>query len=237
MPRRGAHVPAVNSMSQLAHGSTAPHGSYYNFGAPGFSVHHEPVFADQAGNVARSQCFAGDVGLDGYDCFPTRFDTSVGPSCTLLGPGMAPPLVDDNGLRTTVMPGGQSCFLGSLARNTAEGYTTTASFPNSSYGPLLNHGNEISQQCVANMARIKRKIYLMAKHKIGCRFLQQKFEQGKRYVDAIFEGIVDRIAELMTNSFANGLVHKLLDVCDEEQRTRIIAVLAEDPVNCSGEID
>ncbi|KAL5210381.1 hypothetical protein ABZP36_006004 [Zizania latifolia] len=281
MPR-GTPVPAVNSMS-LAHGSTA-HGAYYNFGAPGFSVHHEPVFADQAGYVARSQCFAGDVGLDGYDSFPTRLDTSVGASCT-LGQGMAPALVDDKGLCTTVMPG-RSCFLGSLARNTAEGYTSTSQialdargrnggFPKSPYGygvparetgymksgfnqveafhsensqfvdrrknmPFLNRGNERRfQQYVNNrtvelenpwMLTYDNNIYFMAKHQNGCRFLQQKFEEGKHYVDSIFEGIVDHIAELMTNSFANDLVQKLLDVCDEEQRLRIIAVLAEDPV-------
>ncbi|PNT77994.1 hypothetical protein BRADI_1g71760v3 [Brachypodium distachyon] len=81
-----------------------------------------------------------------------------------------------------------------------------------------------------NMVGVKGYIYFMAKDQNGCRFLQQKFEEGKQHVDAIFEGIINHIAELMTNSFANYLVQKLLDVCDEEQRLRIIAVLTEDPV-------
>ncbi|XP_047083761.1 pumilio domain-containing protein C4G8.03c-like [Lolium rigidum] len=81
-----------------------------------------------------------------------------------------------------------------------------------------------------NMVGVKGYIYFMAKDQNGCRFLQQKFEEEKHHVDVIFEGIIDHIAELMTNSFANYLIQKLLDVCDEEQRLRIIVVLTEDPV-------
>uniref|UniRef100_A0ACD5TUT3 Uncharacterized protein n=1 Tax=Avena sativa TaxID=4498 RepID=A0ACD5TUT3_AVESA len=81
-----------------------------------------------------------------------------------------------------------------------------------------------------NMVGVKGYIYFMAKDQNGCRFLQQKFEEGKHHVDVIFEGIIDHIAELMTNSFANYLIQKLLDVCDEDQRLRIIVVLTEDPV-------
>uniref|UniRef100_A0A0E0K9X2 PUM-HD domain-containing protein n=1 Tax=Oryza punctata TaxID=4537 RepID=A0A0E0K9X2_ORYPU len=81
-----------------------------------------------------------------------------------------------------------------------------------------------------NMVGVKGYIYFMAKDQNGCRFLQQKFEEGKDQADLIFEGIIDHIPELMANSFANYLVQKLLDVCDEEQRLRIIAVLTEDPV-------
>jgi hypothetical protein len=81
-----------------------------------------------------------------------------------------------------------------------------------------------------NMVGVRGYIYFMAKDQNGCRFLQQKFEEGKHHVDVIFEGIIDHIAELMTNSFANYLIQKLLDVCDEDQRLRIIAVLTEDPV-------
>jgi hypothetical protein len=81
-----------------------------------------------------------------------------------------------------------------------------------------------------NMVGVRGYIYFMAKDQNGCRFLQRKIEQGKKDVDVIFEGIIDHIAELMTNSFANYLVQKMLDVCDEEQRLRIIVVLTEDPL-------
>ncbi|KAL6645222.1 hypothetical protein ACP70R_016830 [Stipagrostis hirtigluma subsp. patula] len=81
-----------------------------------------------------------------------------------------------------------------------------------------------------NMVGVKGYIYFMAKDQNGCRFLQQKFEEGKHHVDVIFEGIIDHIGDLMINSFANYLVQKMLDVCDEEQRMRIITVLTDDPV-------
>jgi hypothetical protein len=81
-----------------------------------------------------------------------------------------------------------------------------------------------------NMVRVKEYIYFMAKDQYGCRYLQQKFEEGKHHVDVIFEGIINHTADLMINSFANYLVQKMLDVCDEEQRLRIIAVLTQDPV-------
>ncbi|KAL6867688.1 hypothetical protein ACP4OV_015712 [Aristida adscensionis] len=79
-----------------------------------------------------------------------------------------------------------------------------------------------------NMVGVKGYIYFMAKDQNGCRFLQQKFEEGKHHVDVIFEGIIDHIGDLMINSFANYLVQKMLDVCDEDQRLRIIAVLTDD---------
>ncbi|CAN6296185.1 unnamed protein product [Urochloa humidicola] len=81
-----------------------------------------------------------------------------------------------------------------------------------------------------NTVRVKDYIYFMAKDQYGCRYLQQKFEEGKHHADAIFEGIISHIEELMINSFANYLVQKMLDVCDEEQKLRIIAVLTHDPV-------
>ncbi|XP_062213547.1 uncharacterized protein LOC133914461 [Phragmites australis] len=111
---------------------------------------------------------------------------------------------------------------------------------------FLDRGRERRfQQCVSNralelgnsktlryenMVGVKGYIYFMAKDQNGCRFLQQKFEEGKHHVDVIFEGIIDHIPELMINSFANYLVQKMLDVCDEDQRMRIITVLTEDPV-------
>uniref|UniRef100_A0A0D9VQK8 PUM-HD domain-containing protein n=1 Tax=Leersia perrieri TaxID=77586 RepID=A0A0D9VQK8_9ORYZ len=81
-----------------------------------------------------------------------------------------------------------------------------------------------------NMLGVKNYIYFMAIEQNGCRSLQQRFEEGKDQVDEIFEGIIGHIHELMENSFANYLVQKLLDVCDEDQRLRIIAVLTEDPM-------
>ncbi|XP_066357066.1 putative pumilio homolog 7, chloroplastic [Miscanthus floridulus] len=82
-----------------------------------------------------------------------------------------------------------------------------------------------------NVVRVKEgSIYHMAKDQNGCRYLQDKFLEGKHHVDAIFEGIINHIADLMISSFGNYLVQKMLEVCDEGQRLRIILVLTQDPV-------
>ncbi|KAG8073813.1 hypothetical protein GUJ93_ZPchr0006g44375 [Zizania palustris] len=263
-------APTVKSVS-LADVSAA-HSAYYNFGAPGFSVHREPVLADQAmtaGYVSRSQCFAVDVGLDGYSSFPTSLDTSVGSfmyprTRNGSGVGWGQGSVHPDHARPILLSG----------QSGAEhnwGYTSTGQIalyargrngglPKSPYRgednlivdeknmPYLNRGKEsrfrqhVNNRTVQpestrmlrlryeNMVEVKGYIYFMAKDQNGCLVLQQKLEEGKHRVDEIFEGIIDHIAELMANAFANYLVQKLLDVCDEEQRLRIIAVLTEDPV-------
>lgn len=72
--------------------------------------------------------------------------------------------------------------------------------------------------------------YHMAKDKNGCRYLQDKFLEGKHHVDAIFEGIINHIADLMISSAGNYLVQEMVEVCDEGQRLRIILALTQDPV-------
>ncbi|XP_008790832.2 mRNA-binding protein PUF3-like [Phoenix dactylifera] len=75
-------------------------------------------------------------------------------------------------------------------------------------------------------------IYRMAKDQHGCRLLQQKFDEGKVHeVDMIFNGIIDHVVELMVNPFGNYLMQKLLEVCTEEQRLKILLILTEDPAD------
>lgn len=71
-------------------------------------------------------------------------------------------------------------------------------------------------------------MYHIAKDKQGCQLLERKLDEGRHQVDAIFNGIIDHMVELIVDPFGNYLVQKLLDVCSEEQRTRIIFMLTED---------
>ncbi|XP_072982737.1 uncharacterized protein [Typha latifolia] len=80
-----------------------------------------------------------------------------------------------------------------------------------------------------NLIGVKGCIYYIAKDQHGCRFLQQKFDEGRHQVDVVFDGIIDHVAELMMNQFGNYLMQKLLEVCTEEQRMKIILVLTKDP--------
>uniref|UniRef100_A0A0D3HUP6 PUM-HD domain-containing protein n=1 Tax=Oryza barthii TaxID=65489 RepID=A0A0D3HUP6_9ORYZ len=63
----------------------------------------------------------------------------------------------------------------------------------------------------------------------GCRFLQQRLDDGKREVDFIFAGVARHAVELMVNPFGNYLMQKLLAVCDDEQRMAIVLTLTKDP--------
>ncbi|MCO5579724.1 hypothetical protein L7F22_033584 [Adiantum nelumboides] len=73
------------------------------------------------------------------------------------------------------------------------------------------------------LKEIEGHIYGIAKDQHGCRFLQRKFEEGvSEDVHKIFVEIIDHVVELMTDPFGNYLVQKLLEVCDETQRTEIL---------------
>lgn len=70
------------------------------------------------------------------------------------------------------------------------------------------------------------RIYLMAKDQHGCRFLQKKLAEGTRKdFEKIFLEIVDYIVELMTDSFGNYLVQKLLEICNEAQQMQILRTI------------
>jgi hypothetical protein len=74
------------------------------------------------------------------------------------------------------------------------------------------------------------RIYLMAKDQHGCRFLQKKLTEGiPKDIEKIFLEIIDYIVELMTDSFGNYLVQKLLEVCDEAQQIQILRTITRKP--------
>jgi Pumilio-family RNA binding repeat len=109
-------------------------------------------------------------------------------------------------------------------------------------GNLLNIDNlpsnkskkiQNSSQSFENLMGVKGYLYHMAKDQHGCRFLQQKFEQGKCQVDLVFDEVVDHAMELMVNQFGNYLMQKLLEVCDEDQRMRLVVLVTEDPTKLS----
>ncbi|XP_061350381.1 putative pumilio homolog 7, chloroplastic [Gastrolobium bilobum] len=81
-----------------------------------------------------------------------------------------------------------------------------------------------------SLAEARGYVYLMAKDQHGCRFLQRMFDEGTpEDVQVIFEEIIDHVVELMVNPFGNYLMQKLLDVCNEEQRTQILLIITEEP--------
>lgn len=82
-----------------------------------------------------------------------------------------------------------------------------------------------------NLMGTKGYIYHVAKDQQGCRFLQRKLDEGKHQVHMIFNGVVDHAVELMMDPFGNYLMQKVMEVCNEEQLTRILHMLNKDPAN------
>ncbi|RRT55397.1 hypothetical protein B296_00045482 [Ensete ventricosum] len=71
-------------------------------------------------------------------------------------------------------------------------------------------------------------IHKLAKDQNGCRFLQKIFDEGN-YEDIfkIFVEIIDHVVELMTDTFGNYLIQKLIKVCNEDQITKIICKISD----------
>lgn len=74
--------------------------------------------------------------------------------------------------------------------------------------------------------------YMMAKDQHGCRSFQRIFEDGSALDDdamIVFNELIPHVVELMVDPFGNYLMQKLLDVCNEEQRTQIVLMVTAKP--------
>lgn len=79
---------------------------------------------------------------------------------------------------------------------------------------------------------VRGSIYHLAKDQNGCRYLQRKFSEGSpKEVAIIFGEVLEHISDLMTDPFGNYLIQKLLQVCDENQMSRILREITQRPGN------
>ncbi|XP_076920754.1 pumilio homolog 9-like [Bidens hawaiensis] len=75
-----------------------------------------------------------------------------------------------------------------------------------------------------------QRIFAMAKDQHGCRLLQKIFDEGNpQHVQTVFNEIIGHVVELMINPFGNYFIQKLLEVCNEEQRTRVLIAITREP--------
>ncbi|XP_024008960.1 putative pumilio homolog 8, chloroplastic [Eutrema salsugineum] len=104
----------------------------------------------------------------------------------------------------------------------------------SGVGTLFDHQGSSSgntnHPSLPKISEIQGYVYLMAKDQHGCRFLQRIFEDGTA-LDAmiVFNEVIPHVVELMMDPFGNYLMQKLLEFCNEEQRTQIILMVTAEP--------
>ncbi|EEF52315.1 RNA binding protein, putative [Ricinus communis] len=77
------------------------------------------------------------------------------------------------------------------------------------------------------MGRIAR----YAKDQFGCKLVRKALENvTHEKIDMVLLEIIDSVAELMPHPFGNYVVQKLVEVCSEEQRTRILLAVTKNEV-------
>ncbi|KAL6179486.1 hypothetical protein ACLB2K_051001 [Fragaria x ananassa] len=100
-------------------------------------------------------------------------------------------------------------------------------------------GNECSQSSndsvksllsLGSLTDVQGYIYFLAKDQHGCRFLQRMLDEGTRQdVQLIFDRIINHVLELITDPFGNYLMQKLLDMCNEQQRMKLVHKVTKEP--------
>ncbi|KAI8644796.1 armadillo-type protein [Parasitella parasitica] len=89
-----------------------------------------------------------------------------------------------------------------------------------------NADPELNKYTGASLEEFQGKLFDLCKDQNGCRFLQTKLEESPMNVTIIYEEIHAHFVDLMTDPFGNYLCQKLLERCDDTQRTSIVDVIA-----------
>lgn len=91
---------------------------------------------------------------------------------------------------------------------------------------ITNNTNSSNKFAGLQLIEFQDKLFELCKDQHGCRFLQLKLEESKSNVDMIYKEIHLHFVELMTDPFGNYLCQKLLERCDDTQRSSIVQVIA-----------
>ncbi|CEP10847.1 hypothetical protein [Parasitella parasitica] len=89
-----------------------------------------------------------------------------------------------------------------------------------------NTDPELNKYTGASLEEFEGNLFELCKDQNGCRFLQTKLEESSMNVTLIYEEIHTHFVDLMTDPFGNYLCQKLLERCDDAQRTSIVDVIA-----------
>ncbi|KAL4579126.1 hypothetical protein LXL04_015262 [Taraxacum kok-saghyz] len=78
---------------------------------------------------------------------------------------------------------------------------------------------------------LRGRIRSLAKDQNGCRLLQSKFENPTaEEIEIVLYDVLESIADLIKDQFGNYLVQKLIAVCNDDHKLRILLSLTDVPV-------
>ncbi|GJS17561.1 pumilio homolog 12-like protein [Tanacetum coccineum] len=81
---------------------------------------------------------------------------------------------------------------------------------------------------VLSLKEFKGRIYSLAKGQNDCRLLQGKFENPmNEEIEMVLYDVLDSIRELMRDQFGNYLIQKLITVCNDDHKLRILLSLTD----------
>ncbi|GAB7354817.1 hypothetical protein MBLNU459_g5204t2 [Dothideomycetes sp. NU459] len=85
------------------------------------------------------------------------------------------------------------------------------------------NGEDNARFANVKLEALSGEIYGLCKDQHGCRYLQKKLEdRATEHIQLIFDETNTHVVELMTDPFGNYLCQKLLEYCNDDQRTVLI---------------
>ncbi|KAI8005442.1 hypothetical protein LOK49_LG08G00836 [Camellia lanceoleosa] len=80
-------------------------------------------------------------------------------------------------------------------------------------------GNDL-QNLAPTLMELRGLVFLVAKDKRGCLYLQKKIEEANlEEIEMLFFELKDHVRELMVHQFGNSLIQKFFRVCNSDQIT------------------
>ncbi|CAK9187082.1 unnamed protein product [Ilex paraguariensis] len=85
---------------------------------------------------------------------------------------------------------------------------------------------------LTSLEDLKGRLFSVTKDQHGCRFLQQKIEEGNpEEIEIIFSELKGHVCELMIHQFGNYLMQKFFEVCNKDQMTEaLLSVINNDSI-------
>lgn len=102
----------------------------------------------------------------------------------------------------------------------------SSGFFNGGAGDLLGEIGEIPRMDLNECWR--GSVLSFAKDQYGCRILQERMKRmAAEDFSFIFLELIDHVTELMVDPFGNYVFQKMVEICSDEQRTRIVLVVTQ----------